>query len=80
LCQLTFEVDTPLLNDPKTNQPFHNEVHISELYSAMQEHCPNGLKFFLIENGILKCMNFTDSQQGVVCVVNDEKKMHDKIA
>lgn len=46
----------------------------------MQEHCPNGLKFFLIENGILKCMNFTDSQQGVVCVVNDEKKMHDKIA
>lgn len=49
--------------DPKTNQPFHNEVYISELYSALQALCPNCLKFFLIENGIVKCMNFTDSQK-----------------
>jgi len=74
LCQLTSEVDTSSLCDPKTNQPFHNEVHISEFYFALQEHCPNFLKLFLMDSDIVKCMNFTDSQNSVPYMKSGKKK------
>ena len=79
LCQLTSEVDMLLVCNPKTNQPFHNKVHISELYSELQEYCPNCLKYFLMENGIVKCMNFTDSQNSVPYIVSGDKMIHNKI-
>ena len=32
-----------------------------------------------MENGIVKCMNFTDSQNSVPYMVSGEKKIHNKV-